>query len=79
MGRLPFSVSLELVLQGAVVRILDGAMQEIQTGKIKGKGTVKCGGAILLDKELPSMDIPGTLHVPAQPAWLPARVARRAS
>ena len=80
-ARLPFAVSLELVLQGAVVRILDGAIQEIQTGKIKGKGTVKCGGAILVQKELQPIAIPGTLQVPAKPAagWLSARVAQRAS
>jgi hypothetical protein len=80
-ARLPFAVSLELVLQGAVVRILDGAIQEIQTGKIKGKGTVKCGGAILVQKELQPIVIPGTLQVPAKPAagWLSARVAQRAS
>ena len=79
-ARLPFSVSLELVLQGAVVRILDGAIQEIQTGKIKGKGTVKCGGAILVEKELQPIAIPGTLQVPAKPtAWLSAPEARRAS
>ena len=78
MGRLPFSVSLELVLQGAVVRILDGAIQEIQTGKVKGKGTVKCAGAILVEKELQPIAIPGTIQVPAKPTW-PPRVARRAS
>jgi len=79
MGRLPFSVSLELVLQGAVVRILDGAIQEIQTGKVKGKGTVKCAGAILVEKELQPIAIPGTIQVPAKPTWPPARTARRAS
>ena len=31
LARLPFSVSVEIVLQGAVLRILDGASQEIQT------------------------------------------------
>jgi len=76
-GRLPFSVSVELVLQGAVLRIRDGAIQEIQTGRIKGKGTVKCGGAILVEKELQPISVPGTLPVElkASPTE-PARLAR---
>src|SRR5919108_2171089 len=66
-ARLPFSISLELVLQGAVLRILDGTIQEIQTGRIKGKGSVKCGRAILIEKELQPIAVPGTLAVPAKP------------
>jgi hypothetical protein len=78
-GRLPFTVTLEIVLQGAVVRLLDGAIQEIQTGKIKGKGTLKLGNAILVQKELQPISIPGTLKVSGTEAvaWLESR--RRAS
>jgi len=80
-ARLPFAVSLELVVQGAVVRILDGTIQEVQTGKIKGKGTVKCGTAILVQKELQPIAIPGTVNVPPKPAagWLSGRVAQPVS
>jgi hypothetical protein len=62
-GRLPFTVSVELVLQGAVLRIRDGRIEEVETGRIKGKGTVKCGGAILAEKELQPITIPGTMPV----------------
>ena len=78
-GRLPFSVSLELVLQGAVLRIRDGEIKEIQTGRIKGKGTLKCGGATLVDKELQSISLPGQLAVGLKPASLqpaPSPLAR---
>jgi hypothetical protein len=80
-ARLPFAVSLELVVQGAVVRILDGTIQEVQTGKIKGKGTVKCGTAILVQKELQPIAIPGTVKIPPKQAagWLSGRVAQPAS
>jgi hypothetical protein len=66
--RLPFSVSIELSVQGAVLRIRDGAIQEIQTGEIKGKGSLKCGGAILAEKELQPIALPGTLKVYPQAA-----------
>jgi hypothetical protein len=62
-GRLPFTVSVELTLQGAVLRIRDGVVEEVQTGRIKGKGTVKCGRAILVEKELQPISVPGVMPV----------------
>jgi len=78
-GRLPFSVSVELVLQGAVLRIRDGEIKEIETGRIKGKGSVKCGGATLIDKELQPISVPGALPVGWKPESMqpaPNRLAR---
>lgn len=69
-ARLPFSISLELTLQGAVLRIRDGAVREIQTGQIKGKGSVKLAGATLIEKELEPINVPGTLEVGAEPITL---------
>jgi len=64
LGRVPFSVALEITLQGAVLRLLDGAIKEIQTGKmVKGKGTVKIGPLMLLEKEIQPVQIPGTIPV----------------
>jgi hypothetical protein len=82
LGRLPFSVNLELVLQGAVLRILDGAIKEIQTGRVKGKGVVKCGRFMLVEKEIQPVDVPGTIPVPTATtvsAMFHARAARQAS
>jgi hypothetical protein len=62
-GRLPFTVSVELALQGAVLRIRDGVVEEVQTGRITGKGTVKCGRAILIEKELQPIVVPGVMPV----------------
>ena len=69
-ARLPFSISVELTLQGAVLRIRDGAVREIQTGQIKGKGSVKLGGATLIEKELEPIGVPGTFEVGAEPISL---------
>jgi hypothetical protein len=78
-GRLPFSVSLELVLQGAVLRIRDGEIKEIETSRVKGKGSLKCAGATLIDKELQPISLPGTLAVGlkvASPPDTPDRLSR---
>jgi hypothetical protein len=69
-ARLPFSISIELVLQGAVLRILDGAIREIQTGQIKAKGSVKCGGAILIEKDFQPIKGLGTMEAGAKPISL---------
>jgi hypothetical protein len=69
-GRLPFSISLELVLHGAVLRIRDGAVRDVQTGQIKGKGSVKLAGVTLIEKTLSPISVPGTFEVGAQPISL---------
>jgi hypothetical protein len=82
LGRVPFTISIEFTLQGAVLRLLGGAIKEIQAGRIvKGKGTVKCGRLLLVEKEFQPLQIPGV--IPAPPAKTVATVlhvtARHAS
>jgi hypothetical protein len=60
-ARLPFPVSLELVLRGAVLTIRDGAIREVRTGQILGKGVVKCGKAVLMEREFKALEVPGKL------------------
>jgi len=69
-GRLTFSISVELELQGAVLRIRDGVVCEVQTGQIKAKGSVKLGGATLIEKQLAPINVPGTFEVGAEPISL---------
>jgi len=67
LGRLPFNVIVEFTLQGAVLRILDGAIKDIQTGRIvKGKGTIKCGEFLLVEKEFAQLEVRGTIAVSPQ-------------
>ena len=43
--------------------------REIQTGKVvKGKGTLKCGPLLLVEKEIQPVQIPGTIPVPPSKA-----------
>jgi len=69
-GRLTFTISVELVLQGAVLRIRDGKVREVQTGQIKGKGSVKLYGATVIEKELAPINVPGTFEIGAEPITL---------
>jgi hypothetical protein len=80
-ARVEFEVAIELMLQGAVLRLLDGAIQDVQTGRVKGKGTVKCFGAVIVEKEIQQTAIPGTLKIAGTRAasWMPDRPVRRAS
>jgi hypothetical protein len=80
-GRVEFEVALELVLQGAVLRLLDGAIQDVQIGRVKGKATVKCSGAVIVEKEIQPTAVPGTLKIAGTRAasWMPDRPVRRAS
>ena len=80
-GKVPFEASIELVLQGVVLRLRDGAIQDIQTGRVKGKAVLKCFGAVVLRKEIDSTAIPGTIRIEGTRAaeWLPAPPVRRAS
>ena len=57
--KVPFEASIELVLQGVVLRLRDGAVQDIQTGRVKGKAVLKCFGAVVLRKEIEPTAIPG--------------------
>jgi len=80
-ARIEFEAAIELVLQGAVLRLLDGAIQDVQTGRVKGKGWVKCFGAVIVEKEIQPHAIPGTLKISGTKAasWMPERPVRRAS
>ena len=80
-ARVEFEVAIELALQGAGLRLLDGAIQDVQTGRVKGKGTVKCFGAVIVEKEIQPKATPGTLKIAGTRAasWMPDRPVRRAS
>lgn len=63
LGRVTFSVSLEIVIQAAMLRIRDGSIQEIEVGRVKGKGAVKCGKVKILEKEFASISMPGSIAI----------------
>ena len=62
-AKIPFAASIELAMQGVVLRLRDGEVQDIQTGRVKGKALLKCFGAVVLRKEIEQMPIPGTIRI----------------
>lgn len=65
---LAFDVALELQLDGFVLKIQDGRILEIASGRFKGKGSLKYGAATLIAKETPTHPLPGRIALdPAVP------------
>jgi hypothetical protein len=62
-GKVPFEASIELLLHGVVLHLRDGGIQDIQTGRVKGKAVMKCFGAVVVRKEIEQMALPGTIRL----------------
>ena len=56
-----FQIDLTLTLEGVVLKIRDGRVCEIQSGTMKGSGTVKCEGLVLLKRDTGSINLPGAI------------------
>ena len=46
-----------------MLRIRNGTIHDAETGQIKGKGSIRCGGAIIVEKDLKAISLPGTMPV----------------
>ena len=60
-AKLVFTANIALTVEGAVLRIQNGEIREIQTGQVKGSGSLKCGGAVLVEKETQPIALPGRI------------------
>jgi hypothetical protein len=58
-AKLVFTARVALTVEGAVLRIQNGEIRDIQTGQVRGSGTLKCGGAVLVEKETQAIPLPG--------------------
>jgi hypothetical protein len=63
--KIEFNVKLVFNLKGFVLKLQNGAIEEIETGSCDAKGTISCGGQVILEKKLSSIKLPGRLPVPA--------------
>jgi len=61
-----FQLELTLTLEGVILQIQGGRIREIQAGRIKGEGTLKCENLILFTRETETMDLPGTIKFSQQ-------------
>jgi hypothetical protein len=55
-----------LKLEGAILHVRGGDIEEIQTGQIQGKAILKCEGVTLFTRQTEKMDLPGTIRFPSQ-------------
>lgn len=58
-----FHVALVFTVRGALLLVQDGKIKSVKTGEIKGKGTVKCEEALLLEQDFRTISLPGTIDL----------------
>ena len=63
--KIQFIVKLVFTLKAFVLKVQNGAIQEIQTGKCEVKGTVSYAGQVIIEKKLSPISLPGRIDVPA--------------
>jgi len=63
--KIEFLVKLLFNLKGFVLKVQNGAIQEIQSGACEVKGTVSYAGQVIVEKKLSPINLPGRLDVPA--------------
>ncbi len=62
-GKIEFQITVSLTLEGFTLKIQDGKVKEILTGNCKGKGTIKCENAVLFERELTPIHLPGSIDL----------------
>ncbi len=62
-GKIEFQITLSLTLEGFTLKIQDGKIKEILTGTCKGEGTIKCENAVLVERELAPIRLPGSIDL----------------
>lgn len=58
-----FHVALVFTVRGVLLLVQDGKIKSVKTGEIKGKGTVKCEEALLLEQDFRTISLPGTVDL----------------
>jgi hypothetical protein len=62
-ARITFHVALAFTVRGVLLLVQDGRIKSVKTGEIKGKGTVKCEEALLLEQDFRTVSLPGTVDL----------------
>ncbi len=62
-GRVDFSINVELTLEGVILCIRDGRIKKIRAASCKGKGTVKCEDFVLLEREPAAFTLPASIDL----------------
>jgi len=76
--KIEFLVKLLFNLKGFVLKVQNGAIQEIQSGACEVKGTVSYAGQVIVEKKLSPINLPGRIDVPALIGSLQSEPAEKA-
>jgi hypothetical protein len=60
-AEVPFEVELELEIESAIFTIQDARIREVALGRCAGKGSLKCSGAVLLERKSGEVMLPGRI------------------
>ena len=61
---LDFELDVTLTLDGVMLQVQGGNIREVRSGRVKGKGTLKCEDLIVFRRETEAMELPGKLKLP---------------
>lgn len=76
--KIQFIVKLLFNLKGFVLKVQNGAIQEMQTGSCEVKGTISFAGQVIVEKKLSPITLPGSINIPAVIGSLPAETIPKA-
>jgi hypothetical protein len=62
--RIEFEITCGLQLKGLVLKIQDATIRAIRVGSCRAKGSVKCEGITLIQRETKELDLPGRIVLP---------------
>lgn len=59
-----FELEIKLTLDGVILQVQGGTIRAVQSGSIKGEGTLKCENLIVFHRETETMNLPGAVKFP---------------
>ena len=59
-----FELELKLTLDGVILQVQGGTIRAVQSGSVRGEGTLKCENLIVFHRETEPMDLPGSFTLP---------------
>jgi hypothetical protein len=62
-GKIAFQIALTFTVRGAILIVQDGKIRGFKTGEIRGKGTLKCEGLLLLEQDFRAIPLPGSVDL----------------
>jgi len=62
-GKIKFDINIALTLKGITLKIQNGRIKEILTGDCKGRGTIKYENLVILERQLGSISLPGSIDL----------------